>query len=259
MELILVCLVVAIGSIMTFFSGFGLGTLMLPVFALFLPLHIAVGATATIHLLNNLFKFILVYKHIHQATFLRFGVPAFLSAGLGAYCLSHLSNYKTPITFDLFTLPIQTSGLSITIGVIMFFFALFELIPKLASLQVAPSYFVLGGVLSGFFGGLSGHQGAFRSVFLARTNLSKSAFVATSNAIAIAVDLVRLTFYTTLFSFSQLTKHVELLIFSLLAALCGTFIGNKLLKKTTMNAIKLTIGWLLIVYSVFITFGITPS
>jgi len=258
MELILVAFVVALGSIMTFFSGFGLGTLMLPVFALFLPLNIAIGATATIHLLNNVFKFVLVYKHIHKSTFLSFGLPAIVAAGLGAYCLSALSTYKTPIKFELFQLPVSTNGLSITIGILIFIFAVFELIPKLSTLKVAPSYFAVGGLLSGFFGGLSGHQGAFRSVFLARTTLSKNEFVATSNAIAIAVDLVRITFYTSLFSFSELSGHYHLLLLSLFAALVGTLIGNKLLQKTTMRFIKLTIGWLLICYSILIAFGLTP-
>jgi len=37
-------------------SGFGLGTLLLPVFALFFPLPVAIAATALVHLANNFFK-----------------------------------------------------------------------------------------------------------------------------------------------------------------------------------------------------------
>jgi acyl-CoA reductase-like NAD-dependent aldehyde dehydrogenase len=42
-----------------------------------------------------------------------------------------------------------------------------------------PGYLPVGGLLSGFFGGLSGHQGALRSVFLLRAGLTKESFIAT--------------------------------------------------------------------------------
>ena len=38
MEIATVCLVALLASGLTFFSGFGLGTLLLPAFALFMPL-----------------------------------------------------------------------------------------------------------------------------------------------------------------------------------------------------------------------------
>ena len=41
---------------LTLFSGFGLGTLLMPVFAIFFPIEIAVAMTAVVHLANNLFK-----------------------------------------------------------------------------------------------------------------------------------------------------------------------------------------------------------
>ena len=43
-------------SLLTLFSGFGLGTLLLPAFAFFLPLEVAVASTAVVHAANNLFK-----------------------------------------------------------------------------------------------------------------------------------------------------------------------------------------------------------
>ena len=43
-------------SLLTLFSGFGLGTLLMPVFALFFPVEVAVASTAVVHAANNLFK-----------------------------------------------------------------------------------------------------------------------------------------------------------------------------------------------------------
>jgi len=43
MDVLLISIVAFIGSGLTFFSGFGLGTVLLPVFALFFPVQVAVG------------------------------------------------------------------------------------------------------------------------------------------------------------------------------------------------------------------------
>ena len=41
---------------LTMFSGFGLCTLLMPVFALFFPIKTAVAATALVHGANSIFK-----------------------------------------------------------------------------------------------------------------------------------------------------------------------------------------------------------
>ena len=56
MELVLIGLVALLTSGLTLFSGFGLGTILMPVFALFFPLPLAIAATAVVHFANNLFN-----------------------------------------------------------------------------------------------------------------------------------------------------------------------------------------------------------
>ncbi|WP_324712199.1 hypothetical protein [Flavobacterium columnare] len=56
MDYIIICIVAFIGAGLTLFSGFGLGTLLLPVFGLFFPIEIAITLTALVHFLNNVFK-----------------------------------------------------------------------------------------------------------------------------------------------------------------------------------------------------------
>jgi uncharacterized protein len=62
-------------SILTFFSGFGIGTIMLPVFALFFPLEIAIVMTGIVHLLNNLFKALISGKDFDKKVVLKLGIP----------------------------------------------------------------------------------------------------------------------------------------------------------------------------------------
>lgn len=56
MEVIFMALAAFAASLLTLFSGFGLGTILTPIFGIFFPLNIAVALTGIVHLLNNLFK-----------------------------------------------------------------------------------------------------------------------------------------------------------------------------------------------------------
>ncbi len=57
-------------------SGFGIGTILRPVFALCFPVPLAVAATAVVHVANNLFKFGLMAKQADWQVVARFGIPA---------------------------------------------------------------------------------------------------------------------------------------------------------------------------------------
>ena len=68
---------------LTLYSGFGLGTLLLPVFALFFPAEVAVVATAMVHGANNVFKVSLLGRHADRGVVLKFGLPAIAAAKAG--------------------------------------------------------------------------------------------------------------------------------------------------------------------------------
>src|SRR4051812_14817285 len=103
MVYLLIAVTSLIASFLTFFSGFGLGTILLPVFAIYYPLPIAIALTACVHLLNNIFKLGLVYKSINWSIVLRFGIPSLLAAFAGAYGLSKISaKNRHLLDYDLF-------------------------------------------------------------------------------------------------------------------------------------------------------------
>lgn len=62
-----------------------------------------------------------------------------------------------------------------------------------------PQFIPLGGMASGFFGGLSGHQGALRTAFLLRVKLPKEVFIGTMVVSAVIVDILRLAVYGATF------------------------------------------------------------
>jgi uncharacterized membrane protein YfcA len=114
----------------------------------------------------------------------------------------------------------------------------------------------LGGLLSGFFGGLSGNQGALRSAFLIRAGLTKETFIATGVAIACLVDVTRLSIYS-----ESILKHIDqsqvaLLTVAVVSAFVGVYAGNKLVKKMTIKALQSIVAIMLLVFSVLLGGGI---
>ncbi|MEW6386875.1 MAG: sulfite exporter TauE/SafE family protein [Thermodesulfobacteriota bacterium] len=240
---------------LTLFSGFGLGTLFLPVFALFFPLELAVALTALVHLANNLFKLGLLGKYADKATVLRFGLPAILAALLGAWTLLWLSDLSPWLSYQLWGRQLQVTPVKLVVALLMIAFALMDLIPALAQFSLKPKYLPLGGLLSGFFGGLSGHQGALRSVFLLKCGLSKEAFIGTGVVIACLVDLSRLSVYFGHFSIRGFQENAGLLIIAIASAFTGSYLGSRLLTRITIQAIQYLVAALLLIIALGLASG----
>lgn len=238
-------------SLVTLISGFGLGTLLLPVFALFFPLELAILLTAVVHLLNNLFKLSLLWKDIHWRTTLLFGVPGILGAFLGATLMLLLGSGE-PL-YNGILHPVDP--LDLAIAALMLLFALFELSGTLNALHLPPNWLVPGGLVSGFFGGLSGHQGALRSLFLLRSGLAKEAYIASGVAIACLVDLTRLPAYLRSADMAALEEQRLLLVMAVIAAFMGAWQGSRLMPKVTMQGVRIVVAVLLVVIVFLLTAG----
>ena len=234
----LMLILVSLGaSLLSFYSGFGLGTLLLPVFALWFPLDQAIMLTAIVHLFNSAFKLYLFRKNIDIFVLFRFGIPAILGALLGSTALVLLNNI--PIRFPIKIGPLNSSLtiINLIIGILIIVFGILEF-TGFGKKSWGRKSMTLGGLLSGFFGGLSGHQGALRSAFLIRFDLSKEAFISTGVAIACLVDLTRIAVYIPDIIQGQLQVSIGLLFVAIVSAITGVWIGNRMLKKVDIELIK---------------------
>ena len=246
---------------LTMYSGFGLGTLMLPVFALFFPVEMAVVATALVHGANNVFKVSLLGRHADREVVLKFGLTAIAAAVLGAMALGWISQMGSALTVDVNERTVaQVTPVKLLIGLLMIAFALFELLPRFQRLEFDRRYLPLGGLLSGFFGGLSGHQGALRSAFLAKSGLTTERFVGSNAVIGFLVDLTRITVYVALFAAAG--REIgefggwPLVVTGSLAAFCGVLIGKRFLHKVTMKSVRILVGLLLFGVGLALVLGI---
>lgn len=259
MELFLIAIVALVAAALTLFSGFGLGTILTPVFALFFPVPVAIAATAVVHLANNVFKLSLMARQADWRTVLRFGLPAALAAVAGAMLLGWIDSVPVLVTWSLGGRNFKITLVKAAIGLLIAIFALLEFWPRFQSLALPSRWMPFGGLLSGFFGGLSGNQGALRSAFLIKAGLSKEAFVATGAVAAVMVDAVRIGVYGS----GTLAVHLEQsralavpVLTATLFAFLGSYFGKKLLTKVTLRSVQLTVAGAMLIIGAGLALGL---
>ena len=229
---------------LTLFTGFGLSTILLPVFVIFFPVAIAVPSTAIVHFINNFYKLFIYFKQINTRILLRFGLPALLASIAGAFLLQKLSSNER--------------NLEILLGILIILISFMEMFPAIRNLKIGIKWAPLGGVISGFFGGLSGHQGLFRSAFLVKSGLSKNSFIATGVGIAVLVDITRLSVYgSTIFTTSIISSNNFWLpvIISTTSALFGVSLATDLVKKMTIDVIRNMVFGLIFISGILLVLG----
>lgn len=256
MEILVISLIAFLTAILTFFSGFGLGTILMPAFAMFFPIDIAIALTGVVHFSNNLFKISLVGKRADKKVLLRFGIPAIIASFAGAWLLLEITKMPSFFDYCLWNRSFEITPVKLVIAILLVIFSVLEILPSVQKIQFNKNKLVPGGLLSGFFGGLTGIQGAIRSAFLIKSGLTKEAYIATGAVIACLVDFTRLSVYASRFKEANMDEHLILLISATSAAIAGAFIGNRLLKKITLRFIQVVVAIMLFLIAIALGAGI---
>jgi uncharacterized membrane protein YfcA len=217
---------------------------------------LAIALTGVVHFLTNIFKLILVGRKADREIVLRFGIPAVLAAFAGSWLLLNVADFGPLLTYSIGGRTFEVLPLKLIVAVILIFFALWDLIPYFQKLQFGKKHLPIGGLLSGFFGGLSGNQGALRAAFLVKAGLKKEAFVATGVVISCLVDFTRLSVYATRFVNAGLVDNIPMVAVATAAGIAGAFLGNRLLKKVTLGFVQVFVAVGLILVSVAMGMGL---
>lgn len=246
MEYFVIPVIAFLISVLSLFSGFGLGTVLMPVFALFFPVPLAISLTAVVHFLNNFFKLFLLAGNINRDVFLKFGVSSVIGALAGAGVLALIARYDFVISYYFLGQTFNVRLVNFVVGLIILAVVLLEGLNKLT---LKSKCLISGGAISGFFGGLSGNQGAFRSVFLLKVLPEKSQYIATGVALACVVDSVRLSVYSAFFLKNIERSSLPLLIIVVISSFIGTYIARRYLCKVTIESIRIIVLFLLVLIS----------
>ncbi len=255
LSLSILFLVAFAASLLTFYTGFGLGTLLTPIFMIYFPVETAIALTGVVHLANNVFKLSLIGFHADRKILFQFGIPAVCFAIFGAWLLLSLPSQVPLLDYQLYGHHYSVYSLKFVISLLIALFVCIDIWPMFKNLQINRKYLPFGGMLSGFFGGLSGHQGALRSAFLIKSGLSKEAFIGTTVVISTFVDITRLSIYGSALDLQMLVHHKFWIISAISGAISGAFLGLKTLKKVTITLMEKIIAGLLLMYSLLMAAG----
>jgi len=205
--------------------GFGIGSLLTPVFAVQFGIEIAVAAVALPHLAGSLLRGWRLRRSVDRAVLLRFGVLSTIGGLLGAFLFAQLA----------------PPALGRILGALLLLTAIAGLTGWSERWKPRGGLVWILGALSGFFGGVIGNQGGLRAAALSAFGLSPAAFVATSTVIGIFIDLARTPVY--LYSTgSDLVRIWVLISIAGAGIIAGTLVGERMLFGLSPARFKIAVS-----------------
>lgn len=195
----------------------------------------AIFLVAVVHLLNNLLKLGLFYKHIDFAVLKRFGIMALIGSFIGSFSQIYLAS----------------AVLKKLVALVLIYLGLQPFFPLQLQFRLPKKIDAIGGFFSGLLGGLVGNQGAIRSAFLLNYEMSKETFIATGVVIACLIDVIRIPVYW--FSQKQIYNAASVsLLWILLITFSGTFLGTYLLKFFSPANFKKFVSALILFFAIYL-------
>jgi uncharacterized membrane protein YfcA len=211
LEILVLLVSIAAGSVAAI-AGFGIGSLITPVFALHYPLKVAVAAVAIPHIAATATRLWLMREHVDRKLFIRFGLASAVGGLIGAFLYSAAGN---PVLTAIF-------------GAALVLTATLELTGAARRVKLKGPWAWIAGTASGLLGGMVGNQGGIRSAALLGFETTRQSFVATATAVALLVDLARLPVYVS-GQYETLMRMAGVIGWATAGALIGTFIGKRVL------------------------------
>lgn len=213
-------------------GGFGSSVYFVPLAGYFLDFNSVLGITALYHLSSNLTKIAVFKKGLDTRLLIYLGIPAVVFVSLGAW----LSKYVSAVF------------LTFLLGALLVLTSVFLLIRSNWKLDANKRNAIFGGGLSGLSAGLLGTGGAIRGITMAAFNLEKSAFIATSAVIDLAIDASRTVIY---FLNGYIHTHdLYLVLVLLVVSVLGTLLGKWLLSLISQEVFRRIVLWLLLLIGI---------
>ncbi len=228
--MILFSILALLAEIIGTVGGFGSSVFLIPIAGLFFDFQTVLAVTGLLHVFSNIIKIILFNKGLDKRLLLLIGIPAVIFVFLG----SVLTTY------------IDLKYAEIILGMFLIVFSLIFLLKPLLALNPTTTNAIFGGGISGFLAGLIGTGGAIRGLSLAAFNLEKNAFIVTSAAIDLGVDMTRTSVY--LYNNYLEIEYYYLIPILLVVAFIGSYIGKLILNKIPQAQFKSLV--LLFIFSI---------
>ena len=177
------------------------------------------------HLVATAVRYTRHASAVHRPTFLRFGLLSAAGGLVGALLQAALSG---PVLLAILGALLVATGLA-------------SMTANFGGSRPPPRAALALGLVSGLFGGLAGNQGGLRAAGLAAFDLPPRAFLATSTAVALLVDLARTPVYLVRAG-PQLWALAIPIAVAGLGCLLGTVWGERLLARVSAATYRRLVG-----------------
>lgn len=218
-------------------AGFGIGSLITPVFALQFPIKVAVAAVAIPHLVATATRLWIMRAHVDRRLLRTFGITS-AAGGLAGALLAGVAG---------------NPALTIIFGGALILTALLDLTGASKRLRFHGAVAWVAGAVSGFLGGMVGNQGGIRSAALLGFETTPQTFVATATAVALLVDIARVPIYAA-GQLDALSAMTALIGISVAGALAGTFVGRALLERIPETTFRPVVASLILALGTYMLF-----
>lgn len=232
--LILLSSVVVAASIIGTMVGFGLSTILMPLFIWVMPFEHALLLSALIHGFHSLTKVICFRQSIHWNTVLWFGAPAVTAVIGAAHFLETVSSLILQLSFCA----------------ILIIQALFIIRGSATTVTRSPLTSFFAGAFTGVCATLFGIQGPIRMQYFIAARYSIAETIATTAAIALLIDTVRLLFYVH--DVHIVSEMIPVGVGGLGASVLGVLIGRRVLARVSYTTFRVLVaGGLIIVATLY--------
>ena len=217
--------------------GFGIGSLLTPLFAVRVGTQLAVAAVSIPHLFATALRFWRLRSHVDRRVLTSFGATSAAGGLTGALLHSYATN----------------RALSLAFGVILLFVGASELTGLARRMRFHGPVAWIAGAASGLFGGLVGNQGGIRSAAMLGFDVDKEAFVATATAIGLIVDGARMPVYfaTQLHAIARVWPLIAL---ATVGTIIGTLGGVRVLGRIPEHAFRRIVAAILLMLGAYMTY-----
>lgn len=210
-------------------TGFGVGSILTPLFALRTDLALAVAAVSIPHLFATAQRFWMLRAHVDRRLLLSFGITSAIGGLIGAFLLRDLSSDTLAHLF----------------GAVVLLGGIAELTGWMRRVTWNRAAAWVAGAVSGVLGGLVGNQGSVRTAALLGFRIPPAAFVATATAIALFVDGARVPVYLAS-EWPSLRELWPLIAVASVAAIAGTLAGTRVLRRLPETQFRRVVAVMLI-------------
>ena len=215
--------------------GFGIGSILTPVFAVDVGMKLAVAAAAIPHCVGSAQRFWILRRHVDRRVLLNFGVASALSGLAGALLHARASSRALTVCF----------------GALLILASASEFTGWMSRVRWGKRAAWIAGAVSGLSGGLVGNQGGIRSAAMLGFKVPKESFVATATAIALLVDVARVPVYLATEG-RELGSIAPLLWLSVACTVLGTAFGARVLRRVPELAFRRVVAVLLMALGAYL-------